>query len=117
MKIILTIFCVCVILFGGGCAVLLSSSGIGQLILIPLAIVALNFAVLAALYNWGNIPSWPLYVLAGIDFILALVGSVFSLSSMNDLGSATWLAFVGVGIAALKGYLTVRVARNMQANR
>ena len=117
MKIILTIFCVCVILFGGGCAVMLTSSGIGQLVLLPLAIVALNLAVLAALYSWVHMPSWPLYLLAGIDFILALAVAVFAFSSVNDLGSSSWMAFVGVGIAALKGYLTVRVARTMRANR
>ena len=112
MKIILTIFCVCIILFGGGCAIILAGSGVDNLMLLPLAVVALNLAVLAALYGWGNMPAWPLYILAIIDFILAAGLGLLTLFSMKDVGSSAFLGFVPVLIAALKGYLTVQVAKN-----
>ncbi len=116
MKIILTIFCVCIILFGGGCAVVLAlsglGSGVGGLILLPLAVVALNLAVLAALYGWAEMPAWPLYLLAGIDFILAVGTGIATLYFAQDSSGAAFLGLVPVAIAALKGYLTVQVARN-----
>jgi hypothetical protein len=118
MKIILTIMCACIILFGGGCAVLLASSGMGSgaggLILLPLAVVALNLAVLAALYGWADMPAWPLYLLAGIDFILAVGGGVFAFYTLNDPSGLATLGFLPGLVAVIKGYLTIQVARKMQ---
>ncbi len=113
MKTILTIFCGCIILFGGGCAVLLVGSGVNQLAILPLAVVALNLAVLAALYGWANMPAWPLFFLAIVDFILAVGIGIVTLYSVKDMGSAALLGFVPVAIAALKGYLTIKVAKKM----
>ena len=114
MKIILTIMCACIILFGGGCAALLVGSGVDQLVLLPLALVALNLAVLAALYGWANMPAWPLYILAGIDFILAAGAGIVVGYSFKDVGGAAAMGFVPVAIAALKGYLTIQVAKNRE---
>ena len=114
MKIILTIMCGAIILFGGGCALLLVGSGVDQLVLLPLALVALNLAVLAALYGWANMPSWPLYILAGIDFILAAGAGIVVAYSFKDVGGAAALGFTPVVIAALKGYLTIQVAKNRE---
>lgn len=114
MKIILTIMCACIILFGGGCAVLLASSGVGGLILLPLAIVALNLAVLAALHGWADMPAWPLYLLAGVDFVLAAGGGVFAFSTLNDPSGLATLGFLPGLVAVIKGYLTIQVARKMQ---
>ncbi len=111
MKVILTIMCVCVIIFGGSCAFLLVGQSVGILILLPLAIVALNFAVLAAIYGSANVPAWPLYVLATIDFGLAAAAGVASLYFIQDSGGAALYGFLPVAIAALKGYLTIQVAK------
>ena len=111
MKIILTIMCVCVVIFGGSCAVLLSNQNIGVLIFLPLAIVALNLAVLGALYGWANVPAWPLYILAVIDFALAAITGVSTLYFVQDSGGAALLGLLPVAIAALKGYLTIQVAK------
>ncbi len=114
MKIILTIMCACIILFGGGCAALLVSSGVDQLALLPLALVALNLAVLAALYGWANMPAWPLYILAGIDLILAVGAGIVVGYSFKDVGGAAAIGFIPVAIATLKGYLTIQVAKNRE---
>jgi len=116
MKIILTIMCGAIILFGGGCVLVLASAGLGAggglLILLPLAIVVLNLVVLAALYGWADMPAWPLYLLACIDFVLAVGTGVTTLYLIQDSGGSSLLGFVPVAIAALKGYLTVQVAKN-----
>jgi hypothetical protein len=117
VKTILTIMCVIIILFAGGCAITLGSIDanlMGGFGLPLLAMVALNIAVLAALYGWANVPAWPLYLLAGIDFILAAVFGVTTLTSANDLGVSTFYGVVPVAIAALKGYLTVQVAKSLK---
>lgn len=116
MKIILTIMCGAIILFGGGCVLVLASAGLGAggglLILLPLAIVALNLAVLSALYGWADMPAWPLYFLAGIDFLLAAVTGVSMLSVIQYSGLEALMGFVPVAIATVKGYLTFQVAKN-----
>ena len=112
MKIILTIMCACIILFGGGCAIILVDSGVDHLVLLPLALVALNLAVLAALYGWANLPTWPLYILAGIDFFLAVGAGIVVGYSFKDVGAAAAIGFIPVVIAALKGYLTIQVAKS-----
>ncbi len=111
MKVILTIMCVCVIIFGGSCAFLLVGQSVGILILLPLAVVALNLAVLGALYSWANVPAWPLYLLAVIDFALAATTGVTTLYFIQDSGGAALLGFLPVAIAAFKGYLTIQVAK------
>jgi hypothetical protein len=117
VKTILTIFCVIVVLFAGGCALTLSlfpSGDFAYLYLLLFGIVALNLLVLAAIFGVGNMPAWPLYLLAAVDFILAIAGSVMSVGiSPNTayLSIFNILAIVGAG---LKGFLTVQVARNMK---
>jgi hypothetical protein len=117
MKAILTIMCVMVILFAGGCALTLGAIDMnlmGGFGLPLLAAVVLNIAVLAALYGWANVPAWPLYLLAGIDFMLAAGFGVTMLSTMTNLGGNVMYGLLSVGIAALKGYLTIQVAKNKQ---
>ena len=76
MKIILGIICVLVVLFAGGCAVMLvvaqaTDSGAAALALIPGGIAALNVLVLMALFGKSQPQRWAFYVLAGLD-VLAL---------------------------------------------
>jgi hypothetical protein len=111
LKTILTIFCCIIILFGGGCAVLLSESGASQIALLPIAVVALNLAVLAALYGWASMPAWPLYILSVIDVILALGIGAVAFYSIRDVGNAALLGLIPAFIVALKGYLTIKVAQ------
>jgi hypothetical protein len=99
-------------LFAGGCVVTLAASGaLGALVLLPLAGLILNGAVLGAL--WGHMPvSKPaFYFLAAVDFVVALgVGFLFAEGAPDSQTSLLGLALFG--FFALKGGLTVWYARN-----
>jgi hypothetical protein len=70
MKVILTILCVGMILFGGGCAIALGvfsgpgfsgGNNLAILGLIPIGIVVLNIIVLAVLYGSQTTLKFPLF--------------------------------------------------------
>jgi hypothetical protein len=114
MKVILTILCVAMILFGGGCAVTLGSIGGGSagfLGLIPVAIVALNVIVLIALYNGSSTLTIPLYFLAIFDFLVAIAVLVASLSIGGGVGKIVGFGVLIATTFAVKGFLTITVVQ------
>ena len=116
MKIILGIFCALVVLFAGGCAVILLYDGGFNadslpLALIPAAVAGLNVVVLAALLGQSPPRRWAFYTLAAVDFIAAGVAAVAWASMAAQMADAVVLAVPVIGLLVLKGVLTLRVAR------
>jgi hypothetical protein len=85
MKVILGLMCGLVVLFGGSC-VILAGSGMGGLSLLVLAVVLLNALVLIALFGVAAMPTWPLYFLAAVDFLIA-AGCGYGIVTLPSIGS------------------------------
>lgn len=122
MKILLTILCAIVVLFSGGCAILLvGGSGVSGAIfaspvaLLPGGLAALNVLVIGAL--WGKIAtqSWAFLALAIIDAIAVVI----LLALASDLGLSTQedVLLIGVPTAAIaaKGVLTFLYWRKLRS--
>lgn len=113
MKILLTILCAIMVLFGGGCAlVLVGGSGIGSVLqsvpfaLIPGGIAALNLAVLAALWGFAK-PSKAVFITLVILDGLVVLAILASWASMGLSDSElNMLAGLTAGAFAAKGILT-----------
>ena len=121
MKIILAIFCGLMVLFAGGCALILLAegstsggiAGTAPLALIPGAVAVLNVLVLLALYGKGAPRRWPFYVLSAVDVVAALaLGAVWASVSAQAPDTAV-IAVPLIGALLLKAVLTVRVARGL----
>lgn len=123
MKILLTIFCGIMALFGGGCALVLlpglsSSSDLfsgSGIIAMPLAVLFFNMAALAAVWGWKKpwLPAF--YILAVVDLLvaLALLPIALSLSSVDKT-----LVPLGIGISlffVIKALLLWRYASKIKA--
>jgi hypothetical protein len=118
VKIILGIFCGLMVLFAGGCAVLLLTgagyNGMFQSLPGTIffgGIAALNVLVLLALFGSSSKQRWPFYVLAVLDIILVLgllamwAGYGFQDQETNVLGA---LICGGFALKAALTLLTVR---------
>ena len=118
MKIILGIMCGLVVLFAGGCAVVLlisqmTDSGAAVLALIPGAIAALNVLVLLALFGKNRPQRWAFYLLAGLDVLAAILMAVFWSSISFQVNDIWTLAVPVIGVLLVKAVLTVLVARKL----
>ena len=118
MKIILGIICVLVVLFAGGCAVMLvvaqaTDSGAAALALIPGGIAALNVLVLMALFGKSQPQRWAFHVLAGLDVLAAIIMAIFWSSIASQVNDIWTLAVPVIGVLVLKAVLTVLVARKL----
>jgi hypothetical protein len=118
MKIILGIICGLVVLFAGGCAVMLvvaqaTDSGAAALALIPGGIAALNVLVLMALFGKSQPQRWAFYVLAGLDVLAAIIMAIFWSSIASQVNDIWTLALPVIGVLVLKAGLTVLVARKL----
>ena len=118
MKIILGIICGLVVLFAGGCAVMLvvaqaTDSGAAALALIPGGIAALNVLVLMALFGKSQPQHWAFYVLAGLDVLAAIIVAIFWSSIASQVNDIWTLAVPVIGVLVLKAVLTVLVARKL----
>jgi quinol-cytochrome oxidoreductase complex cytochrome b subunit len=115
MKIILGIFCALVVLFAGGCALILLSElmyGGGSetvaLALIPAAVAALNILVLIPLFGSSPPRRWAFYLLAGVDVMAALgIGAVWG-AMASQMPDTAVIAIPVIGLLLLKAFLTVR---------
>lgn len=120
MKVLLTILCALVVLFAGGCAVLLvAGSGIGGALfaapvaLIPGGLAFLNILVIGAI--WGKIKArkGAFLALVIIDAFVVLI----SLPMIADIGIRTSEDFLLIGLPvvliALKGAFTFVYWRNL----
>jgi hypothetical protein len=118
MKIILGIICGLVVLFAGGCAVVLvmaqaTDSGAAALALIPGGIAALNVLVLMALFGKSQPQRWAFYVLAGLDVLAAIIMAIFWSSIASQVNDIWALAVPVIGVLVLKAVLTAQVARKL----
>ncbi len=116
MKVLLIIFCAGMVLFAGGCTVLLGSAGgIGDGGFVGAGLVAvtvLNLLVLLALAGFMQPLKPAFYILAAVDFLLAaaVLAVAFYGLSMSDAELVPWVVMAAVVIAG-KGLLTLRYAR------
>jgi hypothetical protein len=122
MRILLGIFCGLMVLFAGGCALLLAAgSGFGgmfqslPLAAIPGGIAVLNVLVLLTLFGSRNPQRWAFHALAGIDAVAAVIVAVAWAGMGTGDSEVNTLAAVAIGILALKGALTVIAARSVAA--
>lgn len=118
MKIILGIICGLVVLFAGGCAVMLvvaqaTDSGAAALALIPGGIAALNVLVLMALFGKSQPQRWAFHVLAGLDVLAVIIMAIFWSSIASQVNDIWTLAVPVIGVLVLKAGLTVLVARKL----
>lgn len=119
MKIILGIICGLVVLFAGGCAVMLAASGLSgdsgavAFALIPGGIAALNVLVLMALFGKSQPQRWALYVLAVLDVLGAIIMAIFWSSISFQVSDIWTLAAPVIAILLVKAVLTVLVARRL----
>jgi hypothetical protein len=109
MKILLTILCVGMLLFSGGCAVLAGLSGVSGLAglaLIPVAVFVLNVIVLVALYSGPATLKIPLRILGVVDFLVA-IGFLFGMAFVaRDVGPMAGFGLLIAFAFAAKGALT-----------
>lgn len=111
MKVLLAIFCILMLLFSGGCALILflgsGYSGMFQSLpgaLIFGGIAALNLLVLGALFGKAKSRPWVFYTLAGLDALavaalgLTWAGFGFQDSDINILGGLLTGAFAAKGL-------------------
>ena len=112
MKYILAIMCGLVVLFMGGCGLILLPAA-GPLVLLPAAAVFLNLAIIGALFGWKVqwLPAF--YILGVIDFgiaILCTIGALLGIG-INDPSLPALFWTIG-GLFGLKGMLSFLYARN-----
>jgi len=118
MKIILGIICGLVVLFAGGCAIMLvvaqaTDSGAAALALIPGGIAALNVLVLMALFGKSRPQRWAFYVLAALDVAGAVIMAIFWKSISFQVGDIWTIAAPVIAVLLLKAVLTVLVAQKL----
>jgi len=109
MKTLLIILCSIMLLFGGGCAIVLGGfRETGPLILIPLAVAVLNGLVLVALFGMSQPfrPAFYVLMVADIFIAAATLFSTFAFSG-GDTSIIPWSLAMAGGFA-LKGFLTWR---------
>jgi hypothetical protein len=116
MKIILAIFCALMVLFAGGCALILIadgsySSGGGSVALsvVPGSVAALNVLMLMGMFGSKEPQRWAFYVLAGVDVLAALAMLALAFSVAGQMGDIFVLAIPVIALLLLKAWLTLRV--------
>jgi hypothetical protein len=120
VKILLAILCGLMLLFGGGCAIAVlsffgnDSGGTGILAVIPFAVFVFNLLVLIALFGWSHPWRPAFYILAVVDFIIA-VGTLisFAATAVSDPSVLPWALLMAGGFG-LKGWLTWQYVRGLQ---
>jgi len=113
MKILLTILCAVIVLFAGGCAlILIAPSSFGGLFAVPLGavipggIAALNVLVIAALWGRAKPRKAVFYTLVVLDaLVVAGLGIAWAGMGTGDSELNT-LAGLTIGAFAAKGLLT-----------
>jgi hypothetical protein len=120
MKIILGIFCALVVLFAGGCAVIVlidggfqGGTGSVPLALIPGAVALLNIIVLVGLLGKSPPQRWAFYVLAGVDVLAALAMGALWASVASQMADVAVIAIPVIAILLLKAWLTVKVVNGL----
>lgn len=120
MKIILAIFCGLMVLFAGGCALILiadgsysSGSGSVALAVVPGGVAALNVLMLLGMFGKKEPQRWAFYVLAGVDVLAALALAALWASLAPQMADIAIIAVPLIGLFLLKAVLTLRVVRGL----
>jgi hypothetical protein len=120
VKIILAIFCGLMVLFAGGCALILiadgsysSGSGSVALAVVPGSVAALNVLMLLGMFGRKEPQRWAFYVLAGVDVLAALALGALWASLAPQMADIAVIAVPLVGLFLLKAILTLRVVRSL----
>ena len=120
MKIILAIFCGLMVLFAGGCALILiadgsysSGSGSVALAVVPGGVAALNVLMLLGMFGKKEPQRWAFYVLAGVDVLAALALAALWASLAPQMADIAIIALPLIGLFLLKAVLTLRVVRGL----
>lgn len=120
MKIILAIFCGLMVLFAGGCALILIadggySSGGGSVALsvVPGSVAALNVLMLLGMFGKNEPQRWAFYLLAAADVLAALALGALWASLAPQMADIAVIAVPLIGLFLLKAWLTLRVVRNL----
>lgn len=115
MKIILAIFCALMVLFAGGCALILiakGSYGPGSfsvaVSVVPGSIAALNVLMLMGMFGSKAPQRWAFYVLTGVDVLAAIAMLALAFSVSGQMGDILLAAPV-TALLLLKAWLTVRM--------
>jgi len=121
MKIILAIFCGLMVLFAGGCAVILiadgsysSGSGSVALAVVPGSVAALNVLMLLGMFGKKEPQRWAFYLLAGADVLAALALAVLWASLAPQMADIAVIALPLIGLFLLKAVLTVLMVRRLE---
>jgi hypothetical protein len=121
MKIILAIFCGLMVLFAGGCAVILiadgsysSGSGSVALAVVPGSVAALNVLMLLGMFGKKEPQRWAFYLLAGADVLAALALAALWASLAPQMADIAVIALPLIGLFLLKAVLTVRMVRRLE---
>jgi hypothetical protein len=121
MKIILAIFCGLMVLFAGGCAVILiadgsysSGSGSVALAVVPGSVAALNVLMLLGMFGKKEPQRWAFYVLAGADVLAALALAAVWASFAPQIADIAVIALPLIGLFLLKAVLTVLMVRRLE---
>lgn len=119
MKIILAILAALVVLFAGGCAlVLLLGTATGDpaslsFALIPGGVAALNVLLLMGLYGKGTPKRWAFYLLALADVVAVLILVGVWASVAGQAPDTAIIAVPVIGALILKAVLTIVMARRL----
>ena len=121
MKIILAIFCGLMVLFAGGCALILiadgsysSGSGSVALAVVPGSVAALNVVLLLGMFGKKEPQRWSFYLLAGVDVLAALALAALWASLAPQMADIAIIALPLIGLFLLKAVLTVRMVRRLE---
>jgi hypothetical protein len=121
MKIILAIFCGLMVLFAGGCAVILiadgsysSGSGSVALAVVPGSVAALNVVMLLGMFGKKEPQRWVFYLLAGADVLAALALAALWASLAPQMADIAVIALPLIGLFLLKAVLTVLMVRRLE---
>ncbi len=112
MKIVLTIFCGLMALFGGGCVLVLLSASAGVVLLLPLAVFVLNGLILAALWGWKTPWRPAFYILGAIDILIAIGIGITVFASALGQDPIAFFFWLAVAAFAMKGILTFAYAKD-----
>lgn len=120
MKVILSILCAIVVLFAGGCSliVIASSNASGLMQSFPFSLILggialLNVLVLMGLFRRGPPQRWAFFLLGAIDLLIAAIIAAFWVGIGLTDPNTNIMAMFWIGIVLLKGLLTLLYARKL----
>jgi hypothetical protein len=120
MKIILAIFCALMVLFAGGCALILiadgsysSGSGSVALAALPGGIAALNVLLLLGMFGKKEPQRWAFYVMAGVDLLAVLALGALWASVASQMADVVVIAVPLIALLLLKAWLTIKVVNEL----